>query len=169
MQITRYPSLSEPQFFGCVGAFVDSLTGELNAAAMYLRKLQGEPKGAAFAYEMSLDTHRYGALVVLDRWATLVHAYAPHLQLGKHAEIVEEAPARVQMAENILGRTNDVLDAAAHYSSDLVAACLLAWQSVGATFAQERGVAEQMTRLGPMQPEEYRQARRVFLEDLAER
>ena len=31
MRITRYPSISEAQFFGCVSAFVDSLSGELNA------------------------------------------------------------------------------------------------------------------------------------------
>jgi hypothetical protein len=55
VQITRYASLSEPQFLGCVSAFADSLTGELNSAAMYLRKLEGQGKGAAFAYEMALD------------------------------------------------------------------------------------------------------------------
>ena len=45
MQITRYASLSEPQFLGCVSAFADTLTGELNSAAMYLRKLEGEEAG----------------------------------------------------------------------------------------------------------------------------
>jgi len=169
MQITRYPSLTEPQFLGCVSAFVDSLFGELNAAAMYLRKLEGQPKGAAFAYEMSLDTHRYGALVVLDRWATLVHAYGPHLRLAKGQETIDEAPGRVQSAENILGRTNQVIDATEHYSGEVVAACLLAWQSLQTTFAEERALAEQMMKLGPMLPEEFQKARRVFWEDLAER
>ena len=72
LRITRYPNISEPQFFGCVSAFVDSLSGELNAATMSLRRLAGSRKGSAFAYEMTLDTHRYGALIVLDRWSTLV-------------------------------------------------------------------------------------------------
>jgi hypothetical protein len=169
MQITRYPSLTEPQFLGCVTAFVDSLSGELNSASMYLRKLEGQPKGAAFAFEMSLDTHRYGALMVLDRWATLVHAYGPHLVLAKHQQIVELAAARVQTAENILGRTNDVIDASEHYSGEVVAACLLAWQSLDTTFAEERTAADQMRKLGPMLSEEFLKARRVFWDDLAER
>ena len=67
MRITRYPNLTEPQFFGCVAAFVDSLSGELNAASMALRRLEGQAKGRAFAYEMTLDQHRYGALIVLER------------------------------------------------------------------------------------------------------
>ena len=81
MRITRYPHISEPQFFGCVSAFVDSLSGELNAATMSLRRLAGSRKGSAFAYEMTLDTHRYGALIVLDRWSTLVGAFGPHLEI----------------------------------------------------------------------------------------
>jgi hypothetical protein len=169
VQITRFLSLSETQFLGCVSAFVDSLTGELNSAALYLRKLEGQPKGAGFAFEMSLDTHRYGALMVLDRWATLVSTYGPHLQLSRDQAVVEETPGRVQTAENILGRTNDVIDAAAQYSGDIVAACLMAWQSVGTTFAEERQAAERMTTLGPMLPDAYKQARRIFLEDLAAR
>ncbi len=48
MQITRYASLSEPQFLGCTSAFADALAGELNSAAMYLRKLEDQPKGARF-------------------------------------------------------------------------------------------------------------------------
>lgn len=169
MQITRYPSLTETQFLGCVSAFVDSLLGELNSAAMHLRKLEGQPKGAAFAYEMALDTHRYGALMVLDRWANLAHTYGPHLSLGRRAAVIDEAPARVQSAENLLGRTNEVIDAAAMYSGEVVSACLLAWQGAASAFSEERGVAEEMAKLGPMLPEEYRSARRIFLEDLAAR
>jgi hypothetical protein len=169
VQITRFLSLSEPQFLGCVSAFVDSLTGELNSAAIYLHKLEGQAKGAAFAYEMSLDTHRYGALMILDRWATLIHTYGPHLQLTRNQSVIEETPARVQTAENILGRTNDVIDATAQYSGEVVAACLMAWQSLGTTFAEERQAAERMMSLGPMLPDDFKQARRVFLEDLAAR
>jgi hypothetical protein len=169
VQILHFPSLAEPQFFGCASAFVDALAGELNAATMYLRKLLGQPKGAAFAFEMSLDTHRYGALMVLDRWAGLVHAYGPHLRLARHQSVVDEAPARVQTAENILGRTNDILDATDRYAGEVVEACVLAWHSLDATFAEERAAAEQMMILGPMLPEDFQQARRVFAQDLAAR
>ena len=169
MRITRYPNISEAQFFGCVSAFVDSLSGELNAASMALRRLAGSRKGAAFAYEMTLDTHRYGALIVLDRWSTLVAAFGPHLVIGRHAEIIGRAGERVRAAEEILGRANMLVDAAPAYSEDVVEACAMAFQSVDAIFAEERAEAEQSGRLGPMLPEEYRDARRIFLEDLAAR
>jgi len=37
------------------------------------------------------------------------------------------------------------------------------------TFEEERTETEQSAKLGPMLPEEYRDARRIFLEDLATR
>lgn len=169
MQITRYPSLSESQFLGCGSAFVDSLAGELNAAVLALRRLEGHAKGAAFSFEMTLDTHRYGALIVLDRWAALVQAFGPHIRLSRAAGIIEGAPVRVQSAENLLGRVNQLIDAAAGYNNELVEACLLAFQSVTSTFAEERQSAEQNAKLGPMLPAEYSEARRIFLEDLAAR
>jgi hypothetical protein len=169
VQITRYASLSEPQFLGCVSAFADSLTGELNSAAMYLRKLEGQAKGAAFAYEMSLDRHRYGALTVLDRWGALVAAFGPHLALGRYPAIVQEAPARVRTAEAILESANRLIDAADGYSSDVVEACVLAFQSLATTFAEERQAASQSAQLGPMLPDEFKQARGIFLQDLAAR
>jgi hypothetical protein len=169
VQITRYASLSEPQFLGCVSAFADSLTGELNSAAMYLRKLDGQAKGAAFAYEMSLDRHRYGALTVLDRWGALVAAFGPHLTIGRYPAIVQEAPARVRTAEAILESANRLIDAADRYSSDVVEACVLAFQSLATTFAEERQAASQSARLDPMLPDEFKQARGIFLQDLAAR
>ena len=169
MRITRFPSLSEPQFFGCAAAFVDSLSGELNAAAMALRRLEGGAKGAAFAYEMTLDTHRYGALIVLDRWSTLVSAFGPHLRLARPLEIAGQTPGRVRDAEDILGRTNALIDSARQYSPELVEACLMAFQSLHVTFAEERSEAERWAKLGPMLPGEYQEARRIFLEDLAAR
>ena len=45
----------------------------------------------------------------------------------------------------------------------------MAFQSVDGIFAEERAEAERTGRLGPMLPEEYRDARRIFLEDLAAR
>jgi hypothetical protein len=169
LRITRYPSLAEPQFFGCVSAFVDSLAGELNSAAISLRRLEGRSKGAAFAYEMTLDTHRYGALIVLDRWSTLVHAFGPHMSLSRRPEILTDGPRRITTAEDILGRTNSLIDSSEQYSGELVEVCLLAFQSLNTTFAEERAEAEQSGKLGPMLPEDYRDARRIFLEDLAVR
>ncbi|HWB86933.1 MAG TPA: hypothetical protein VG675_22510 [Bryobacteraceae bacterium] len=169
MRITRFPSLTNSQFSGCTAAFVDTLIGELNSAVIALRRLEGTAKGAAFAYEISLDTHRYGALLVLDRWATLVNAFGAHLESPRGSQIVEQASARVQTAENILGRVNQLIDSADRYGSDLVEACALAFQSLHTTFAEERAAAAQSAALGPMLPEDYKEARRIFLEDLAAR
>ena len=169
MRITRYPNISEIQFFGCVSAFVDSLSGELNATTIALRRLTGSRKGAAFAFEMALDSHRYGALIVVDRWSTLTGAFGPHLALSRNAAILESAAQRVRSAEEILGRANMMVDAAPAYSEDIVGACLMAYQAVDGVFAQERAEAEQSGKLGPMLPEDYRDARRIFLEDLAAR
>jgi hypothetical protein len=169
LQITRFPNLSEPQFLGCTAAFVDSLTGELNAAALALRRLENRAKGSAFAHEMDLDSHRYGALIVLDRWATLAHAFGPHLTGATDRNLAGDAAGKVQTAENILGRVNDLIDAAQGYGGELVEACVLAFRSVETTFAEEHAAAEQARRLGPMQPQEYNEARRIFLEDLAAR
>lgn len=164
MRITRHPSLTEPEFQGCISAFVDSLFGQLNGATMYIRKLAGQAKGAAFAYEMSLDNHRYGALVVLDRWAELIHSFGPHAAFCR--EIIDGAPGKVQTAENILGRANQLIDAAPRYSSAIVEASVLAFQSLQTTFQDERRSAERSDRLGPMLSDEFRNVRRIFLEDL---
>jgi hypothetical protein len=169
VRITRYTSLTEPQFFGCVAAFVDSLSGELNAAAIALRRLEGRSKGSAFAHEMTLDTHRYGALIVLDRWTTLTGAFGPYLQLSQHPEILEAAAERVRAAEGILEKVNRVIDEAERYSGDVVEGCVLGWQSLQMTFQEERATAEQFAKLGPMLGEDYTSARRIFLEDLAAR
>jgi len=169
LRITRYPNINEAQFFGCVSAFVDSLSGELNAATMALRRLSGTGKGGAFAFEMSLDTHRYGALIVVDRWSTLTGTFGPHLSISRNPEILANAAQRVRSAEEILGRANMMVDAAPAYSDDIVEACVVAFQTVDGIFAQERAEAEQAGKLGPMLPEDYRDARRIFLEDLAAR
>jgi hypothetical protein len=169
LRITRFPALSEAQFYGCTAAFVDSLFGELNAAASSLRRLEGQAKGAAFAYEMTLDTHRYGALIVLDRWSTLLRAFGPHLQLSRHQTIIASGASRIQAAEGTLGVANNLLDASERYFPAVVEACLLAFQSQQTTFAEERNEAEQSAKLGPMLPEDYTSARRIFLEDLAAR
>ena len=169
MRITRYPNLTPDQFYGCVSAFIDALTGELNAASAALRRLQGAAKGGAFAYEITLDQHRYGALIVLDRWLTVTGAFEPHLVLPRRPDLAARAPDRVRDASQVLQRANELLDAAETYSPAVVEACLLAWQSLQATFAEERREADDAAKLGPMLPEEYREARRIFSEDLAAR
>jgi hypothetical protein len=169
LRITRYPNITEDQFYGCVAAFVDSLEGELNAAASALRRLSGSRKGGAFAFEMTLDQHRYGALIVIDRWSAVLTAFGPHLMLPRRRDIVERGLERTRSAEEILARANALADAASAYSEDVIEACLVAFQSVNGIFAEERAEAEQSAKLGPMLPESYRDARRIFLEDLAAR
>lgn len=169
MRITRFPSISEQQFLGCAAAFVDSLSGELNAAGLALRRLANRGKGSAFAYEMTLDTHRYGALIVLDRWSSLVSAFGPHLDLGERQSMVAEASSRVATAEKILNHANQLIDGSDTYSGELVEACMLAFRVVDQTFGEERATAERSASLGPMLPEDYKEARRIFLEDLAAR
>jgi hypothetical protein len=62
-----------------------------------------------------------------------------------------------------------LIDAAAGYSSDVVEACVLAFQSLGTTFAEEHQASRQSAQLGPMLPDEFKQARGIFLHDLAAR
>jgi len=169
VRITRYPSITEDQFFGCVSAFMDSLLGELNASASALRRLENKGKGDAFAHEMALDTARYGALIVLDRWATLVGTFGPHLGLSHDREILDEGPQRTKSAEFILTKANQVVDASDTYSTGVVEAVLASYHAVQITFLQERQVAEQGAKLGPMLSGDYREARRIFSEDLSRR
>ena len=159
MRITRFPSLSEPQFFGCAAAFVDSLSGELNAAAMALRRLEGSAKGAAFAYEMTLDTHRYGALIVLDRWSTLVGAFGPHLRLSRPLEIPAQTP----------DYGAEIINDPSGFTWDTNLAKVVSKFEMGFMLNHMRGTPESWAKLGPMLPGEYQEARRIFLEDLAAR
>jgi hypothetical protein len=169
LRITRFVSLTEPQFFGCVAAFADSLAGELNSAVAALRRLESQAKGAAFAFEMELDRRRYGVSIVLDRWGAFIAAFGPHLPFPRANPIVETAPARIQAAETLLASTNALLDGADAYTAAVVEACQVAFQSVEGMFGIERRAAAEDARLGPMLPEEYVSARRIFLQDLAER
>lgn len=169
MRITRFPTLNEVQFQGCNSAFVDALFAVLGSSVQHLRKLEGQPKGAAFAFEMQLDQDRYGALIILERWADLVNAFRDHLHLSVSQSILDDAPARVQTAENILGQLNSVIDATSHYHPEIIAACSMAAESLQLTFAEERKLAERMSALGPMLPEEFLESRRLFAADLAAR
>ena len=169
MRITRLTSLTETQFFGCISAFVDSLSGELNSAIAALRSLESKSKGEAFAFEMALDKHRYGASIVLDRWGTLVDAFGPHLPFPRAMALLETTPLRMRSAEAVLTATNHLIDSAEDYNPALVEAAAMAFQTVGGIFGGERAAAETDGKLGPMLPEDYLAARRMFLEDLGQR
>jgi hypothetical protein len=173
LNILRQPSLSEVQYVGCVSAFVDALAGELNAAAAFLKRLEGSGKGSGFTYEIGLDRGRYGALVVLDRWRHLSAAFGPHLRPGVRdpalGDLIEEAERRVTAGETILARVNEMIDAAGGYPPEMVEAALLGFQQVQRIFQQESDLAERAARLGPLMPEEQKAARTLFLADLAQR
>jgi hypothetical protein len=166
MQILRYPAITSTQFLGATGAFWDTLTNTLSLTLGNLQKLAGRRKGAAFAYEMEMDKARYGALIVLERWGVFVQTFGPHIVLDVRKGIIGEAPARIKAAEDLLRRANQMMDAAEEYSDELLAAAALAFDTVRATFAEERQSAEQMALLGPMLPEDYEEARRLFMADL---
>jgi len=169
LHILRFPSLTEDQFRGCVAALVDSLDGEFNAALGALRRLEGQGKGSAFVHEIALDQHRYGALIVLDRWGTLIAGFGPHLAETRSAALVETAVERTRAAENIVLAANAVLDEADRYDGAMTEACRAAFDSVMSLFAAERADAEQAAKLGPMLSADYKEGRRIFLEDLAAR
>jgi hypothetical protein len=169
LQILRFPSLSDDQFRGCVAAFVDSLSGEFNAASAALRRLEGQAKGAAFVHEIALDQHRYGAMIVLERWGALVESFGPHLAQGRSAALVGTAPDRAQAAEKILAAANAAIDGADSYDAATTEGCRAAFDSALGMFAAERADAEGAAKLGPMLSEGYKEGRRIFLEDLAAR
>jgi hypothetical protein len=114
---------------------------------------------------MTLDNHRYGALIVLDRWSALTAAFGPHLG----HPFAMRAPERVAAAETILSHANRLIDAGEAYAPELVEACVLGFQSALGVFDEERHQSEKSATLGPRLSEDYREARRIFLEDLATR
>jgi hypothetical protein len=152
-----------------MAAFVDSLSGEFNAAAAALRRLEGQAKGSAFVHEIALDQHRYSALIVLDRWDALLASFGPHLAQTRAAALLETAAERAHAAENILLATNALIDEAHRYDGAMTEACRGAFDSAMSLFAAERADAEAAAKLGPMLSADYKEGRRIFLEDLAAR
>jgi hypothetical protein len=45
----------------------------------------------------------------------------------------------------------------------------MAFQSLATTFGEERQAADQSAKLGPLLPDDFKQARGIFLQDLAAR
>ena len=88
MRITRCRQFSDSRFYGCVAAVLDSLSGRLHAATMWLHRKVANRKVSASACELTLDTHRRGTLIVLDRRSTLVDALEPHLGIGRPADVI---------------------------------------------------------------------------------
>lgn len=169
MRIIRSLSLSEAQFLGCVDAFLDSLHGELNSALMYLRKMEGRPKGAAFAFEMRLDQHRYGALLVLERWTRFLETFQHHTGYARHQALFDGASAKGSSAEKLVEQANHLIDAAPDYSPDLVEACALTFRTIEKLFAEERRAAAEARLLAAADSSEFQESRGVFLGDLAAR
>jgi len=169
LQIIRFLSLNENQFLGCLSAFIDTLSGELNSALAYLRRMENRRKGAAFAFEMQLDKHRYGAMIVLERWTDFTRAFAGHVQFGRHQSLFDQAQQRVTQSQRILDQSNQLIDNADTYASEIIEACAMAYRTIEFTFQEERKAADQTVALGPLLPEEFKEYRRVFLTDLSER
>ncbi|MBL8220626.1 MAG: hypothetical protein JNL62_15450 [Bryobacterales bacterium] len=169
MQITRFLSLDENQFLGCLSAFTDTLSGELNSALAYLRRMENRRKGAAFAFEMQLDKHRYGAMIVLERWADFTQAFAGHARFDRHQSLFDQARQRVSQSQRILEQSNQLIDNADTYATEIIEACAMAYRTIEFTFQEERKAADQTVALGPLLPEEFKEYRRVFLTDLSER
>jgi hypothetical protein len=88
VRITRCRQFSDSRFYGCVAAVLDSLSGRLHAATMWLHRKVANRKVSASACELTLDTHRRGTLIVLDRRSTLVDALEPHLGIGRSADVI---------------------------------------------------------------------------------
>ncbi|MBM3735194.1 MAG: hypothetical protein FJW39_05345 [Acidobacteria bacterium] len=163
------PGLSEPEFMGCVSAFVDSLWNSLDGTAQALARLESRPKGAAFLFEMQLDQQRYGAVMILDRWERVALEFGPHVTLSRHQGVLEGGAGRIAPARDLLNRLNQLIDAGDRYTPELLAAAEMTFASIRSTFEAEHKAAIGMENLGPMLPEEYTAARRMFQADLAAR
>jgi hypothetical protein len=83
--------------------------------------------------------------------------------------MVRHGSERVSAGEQILVRANEVIDTAETYRTDIVEACVVAFRSVAAVFEEERRATDQCAKLGAMLPVEFREARGIFLRDLAAR
>jgi len=92
--------------------------------------------------------HRYGALIVLERWGALVASFGPHLAETRSAALVETAAERTEAAENILLAVNALLDEADRYDGTTIEACRAAFDSAMSLFAAERADADEAAKLG---------------------
>lgn len=169
MRILRYPTLNEDEFAGCVAAFADSLSSAVEATRSFLNRLRGSQKGSAFAFEMQLDQSRYGLLLILARWTQFLDHFGSFFEAGKYASIVEQPLSRIQSAEDLIRRMNDVIDSGEDYGPDIQEAVRQALDALDLTFRPELEAATSLARLGPMLPDATTETRRVFLADLGAR
>jgi hypothetical protein len=169
LQIRRFLSLNEPQFLGCTSAFLDALDSEMQSAQAYLQRLVNQSKGRAFGFEMQLDKHRYGSLIVLERWAEFGSAFASTGMLGELQPLLEQARARATSAAGLIEKMNAMVDAADFYSPELIEACGMTFHAVGNIFRDEREAVQRLHALGAEPPEDFRHYRSVFTGDLAVR
>lgn len=131
--------------------------------------MENRRKGSAFAFEMQMDKHRYGAMIVLERWADFTKAFAGHVELGTHQQLFDQAEERVRQSQRILEQSNQLVDSEDTYRSEVVEACAMSYRTIEFTFQEERKAADQAASLGPMLAEDFKEYRRVFLTDLSER
>lgn len=148
---------------------MDALDSEMRSALSYLQRLEDTMKGRAFGFEMQLDKHRYGALIVLERWAEFAASYAGTATVGGYQAMLTDARTRVNGAVKLLETVNRTIDAAEVYSGDIVEACGMAFHAVETTFQEEREAVQRVQALEAAIPEDYRHYRSVFAGDLAVR
>ena len=119
-EIFSREALSEPEYLGCLAAFVDSFSGHLTQTRSYLARLEGKKKGALFGWEMALDQARYGALIVLERWKELNERFSRSIDGLPGSLPSGESSARAEQACQDLAGWNERLDAAERYDPVLM-------------------------------------------------
>ncbi|MCH7978038.1 MAG: hypothetical protein IH935_03550 [Acidobacteria bacterium] len=119
-EIFSREALSEPEYMGCLAAFVASFSGHIAQARNFLARLEGKQKGAFFAWEIALDQARYGALIVLERWKELNERFSQSIDGLPGSLPSGESSARAEQACQDLAGWNERLDAAERYDPVLM-------------------------------------------------
>lgn len=119
-EIFSREALSEPEYLGCLAAFVASFSGHIAQARNFVARLEGKQKGALFAWEIALDQARYGALIVLERWKELNGRFHQSIDGLPGSLPSAESSARAEQACQDLAGWNERLDAAERYDPVLM-------------------------------------------------
>ncbi len=168
MQMLRFPEIAEAEFSGCLTAFVDALWAALEGVTLSLDRLRDRSKGSAFLFEMQMDQHRYGVLLVLERWTRLVDRFGAAAPAAAE-DAVAHAAARSATAAGLMEKLNHLIDGSERYSAEIAAAAAMTFGAIRSEFAAEHLLADRNEKLGPMLPEEYQRAKAVFRSDLLAR